>query len=453
MQDHHLFGAPFDDMVSIGCTCRPFYQICRSKFKRRISPFVEADLRIALGGGDTTVFPEGGFLFDWMGTPLPAVTKGLTDGFDGFFDRDKLSINASGSVVNADGVIFYHSFSRMNKITSPQAIEEEYPLLKERMERLRLKTLNLFRSSSRILYVAVSPTVDEMRPFCDTMRSCYPSHRFMILSVVEKQDPKGLVYCDDQCATFEIGPWIKKTDSDWEGDGDEWGKALDPVVLSSTPATPAEYWGPSKLIAEAHDLLALNEFERAEAIFADLCERMPRHPMGLEGLARIAIARKRWDVALETWEQIRRVFPKRIQARYGIARALLKLQRYPEAEAAYRELSERFPGNASGAKGAATTAEAVGDWRKAREAWEFVQRQFPDEAAAAPGIARCQAKLSRLQASGKSLKAESASSKAAYGTGIEARPGVEAVAPAPPARTWPTRDIGSIGSLGRQRVG
>ncbi len=100
--------------------------------------------------------------------------------------------------------------------------------------------------------------------------------------------------------------------------------------------------------AHARALLGQGRLAEAEEAYRDLQARHPDRPVGLSGLAMVAMQSGQWQTALDRLEECLTRFPTRPPAFWRLARcrALARLGRRDEAETAYEEEAGRSPGDA-----------------------------------------------------------------------------------------------------------
>lgn len=224
---------PFHAAVSLGPDCRPAYQIARDAFRRRSWLNRDKAFRRAYWKGDRRALPMGRFPFDAVTVPMDAIAAYLRTDFAGFFDRDRLTIDALGRVINPEGVTFVHAFSREGERVTPEILEREYETERQKQAHMVGKLRELFVSGLRILYVTRGHDLAAADRFADTLHALHPAHDFVVLSVLEKSNPRGLIVQNERRAVSEIDNVVRKDPIHlWEGDDVEWHKALGPLRLN-----------------------------------------------------------------------------------------------------------------------------------------------------------------------------------------------------------------------------
>jgi hypothetical protein len=213
-----LFDQPFDDMMSLGANCRPKYQIRMSKFLRSIA-----------GGGH---FADTSYLFDWLVSPFAAVITCVATDFAGVFRESDMRIDEHQCAVDGLGLAYFHAFSGLPGRTTIETVRAEHASRRQKFQHLTANTLAALRSLRRMLYVALEPDLDAMREFAAVVRARHPQHDFMVLSVMKREPPRGLVHQDDTCAIYEIADVCEKPEAlQWQGNDRDWGGILDRIRL------------------------------------------------------------------------------------------------------------------------------------------------------------------------------------------------------------------------------
>lgn len=97
-------------------------------------------------------------------------------------------------------------------------------------------------------------------------------------------------------------------------------------------------------ILQGDALIASGHFQAAEQIFDKLIEQHPHEPEGFCGLARIAMQRQQWSLALQQWTAIIEKFSQQMEGYVGKVDALIHLEAFHSAEAELRLMHELYPG-------------------------------------------------------------------------------------------------------------
>lgn len=162
--------------------------------------------------------------------------------FAGVFDRETLAINSRGFAANRDGIVFMHDFTKVGGQTSKDVVDAEYQSRRQKFDYLAAKTIRLFKGRRRVLYVIVGADVEALERISLALSTKHPRHRFFLLSVVETDCPRGLVFADRIKAVFEVEASINKREKHrWQGNDEAWGNARDPVRIRR------HLWGRSRL--------------------------------------------------------------------------------------------------------------------------------------------------------------------------------------------------------------
>lgn len=183
----------------------------------------------------------------------------------------------------------------------------------------------------------------------------------------------------------------------------------DPVsrALAETAATrPVTHEDASRC---ARLLLDAGLLEEAETIYEALARLRKWEPAGQEGLALLAMARRRWSEALAAWDALIAAFAPRRDLPWvnGRANALSELDRAEEAADLYAELAAA-PAPASEAKGRQGLAQLAmrrSDWAGAIAHWDELLERFAGHPSESFWRSRRALALLRL---GRSGEAESA---------------------------------------------
>jgi tetratricopeptide (TPR) repeat protein len=126
--------------------------------------------------------------------------------------------------------------------------------------------------------------------------------------------------------------------------------------------------------------------EEADVMAAAAFARFPENPNVLVQHAWIAMARQRWDEALQWWTAVRTHAPEQLEGYLWAARALWQAARLDEADAMAAEALERFPGNTNVQAECAWIAVNRGDWEGALLRWRLVLEAEPERRDAQIGL-------------------------------------------------------------------
>jgi tetratricopeptide (TPR) repeat protein len=138
-----------------------------------------------------------------------------------------------------------------------------------------------------------------------------------------------------------------------------------------TPNKSEEY------VAMARLFWGARRYDDAEGVLTEAAERFPDTADALIGLSSLAAERGKWDLALQRWENVRRLFPNSSAGFLGVSVALLNLKRWADAERVLAEARLLFPTESGIAIKHAAQATRRCDWATALERWERVRAEFP----------------------------------------------------------------------------
>lgn len=147
----HVFGRA----ISLGCWCRPAFQIRRVFGKN--------------------VCTKG--VFDWQITPEPTVAAYLERNFEGFLEREDLAVNSEGDITNTRyGSIHPHEF--------PQGIDQSYAAARARHDHLCGKLRRALSETVSTLFVALAndPETfkDRVEPLIRRINPDLPFHLYVV---------------------------------------------------------------------------------------------------------------------------------------------------------------------------------------------------------------------------------------------------------------------------------
>lgn len=192
---------PYDEIVSLGRDCQVAHQ-----------------LRKTLG-------IERAHVFDWIGTPDPAILQHVQTGLDGFFAADNLRRDDRGYVRDPrNGTTFLHVFPQGSDLDTTRA--EAAPRFAAMTERWR----DLMRSDRAILFVrrhgfAADPLATADRLIA-ALSAAAPRLRFRLLYLTAP----GLYRPQDDRPGLLHRPLPDPDPPDWRGDPLVWQALLDEAL-------------------------------------------------------------------------------------------------------------------------------------------------------------------------------------------------------------------------------
>jgi tetratricopeptide (TPR) repeat protein len=133
----------------------------------------------------------------------------------------------------------------------------------------------------------------------------------------------------------------------------------------------------------------------AERFFEQALAINNRHIDALVGLARAAMGRSDWNVALDRWKRCLEAFPEHRNLVIWLtakADVLMELERYDEAEEVYGQVLEKNPEQIGACEGLAKLAEQQGSWALAIDRYQHWLGEFPDH----PKMPKWRASLGNL---------------------------------------------------------
>ena len=150
-----------------------------------------------------------------------------------------------------------------------------------------------------------------------------------------------------------------------------------------------ELWGevrrlfpdhPPGFIRGAGALLEAGCLEDCSSVASEALERFPDRIDAYYHLAELAMRRRDWDLAIELWGEMRRLFPDEASGFIRGTAALLETDRLEECDSVASEAAERFPERSEVHFHRAELAMRRRDWDLAIELWGEMRRLFPGEA-------------------------------------------------------------------------
>jgi tetratricopeptide (TPR) repeat protein len=147
--------------------------------------------------------------------------------------------------------------------------------------------------------------------------------------------------CNDEPPSDSASPAAWSTWAKLAADDEDWVNALVRWECCIEKFGPRPEWRAQK----AACLLRLEELAEAERIYTALARNFPDRPLGLIGLASVALSKEDWEGALSIWTECFERFPKHVVPAWvdARARALRRLGRPQEAETLLLQALQQIP--------------------------------------------------------------------------------------------------------------
>jgi tetratricopeptide (TPR) repeat protein len=130
-------------------------------------------------------------------------------------------------------------------------------------------------------------------------------------------------------------------------------------------------------VGGAQALSEVGRHDEADQLLHAASERFPDDPSLSIEMARAAMARRDWPVALSRWAIVRTRIPDHPAAVSGEAVALRELQRFDEADALLAQAAEKLQNEPAVFIDRAWIAQRRGDLAESLKRWEQVREKFP----------------------------------------------------------------------------
>jgi|GEM_PF-5333639 len=115
-----------------------------------------------------------------------------------------------------------------------------------------------------------------------------------------------------------------------------------------------------------------------ETVINQILKQTPNHIGALSQKAKNAAKAKKWELAVEYWEQVISKYPGNIPAYKGKGDALIELEKFAEAETIFQELINKYPKRMVGYESLVRAAMRSQQWEIAIERWETIIEKFSD---------------------------------------------------------------------------
>jgi hypothetical protein len=211
--------------LSLGVDCRVRYQLSRHRYSRAHPGKMAAPKELY------STAKEGTFFFDWLVSPAGSVAEVLRNRFEGVFERENLSINKKGSVVDDRyRLVFQHAFPRVNDVVTEEIVATEYEQQRAKTRYLADKTLEAMQCGG-LLYVIAGATPEQLAALADVITEI-GGPDFHIVNVRAADERRGFIDRGEKVSTYVIDKKIDKPDgARWEGDDREWGSLLEQLPV------------------------------------------------------------------------------------------------------------------------------------------------------------------------------------------------------------------------------
>jgi len=184
---------------------------------------------------------ENAHFFDWLEIDLVFVQQAIETDFRGLLRPGRMALTTDGQgAVDLDaGIEFYHEFTaRPGAELTVADVEEQLPVVQEKMAFLATRWREMVTSQARVLYVRQDAngveSVADLRLLRDTIADRYPGHDFAILWL-RRSAPEDVEKLPAGTAFREVG----LVPGRWQGDDAAWD-----ALFGSLPDD--ELWPPRR---------------------------------------------------------------------------------------------------------------------------------------------------------------------------------------------------------------
>ncbi|MDJ0590906.1 MAG: glycosyltransferase [Pleurocapsa sp. MO_226.B13] len=125
-------------------------------------------------------------------------------------------------------------------------------------------------------------------------------------------------------------------------------------------------------------LVDLGKLDEIENLLQKLVIECPDRSDGLEGLARVAMRSKQFDLAVQRWQTVIDSFPEAISAYVGKGNALAEIGEFELAKAEFEGLKLKYSDRSEGLAGLAKMAMRQKEWSQALYYWNECVARFPN---------------------------------------------------------------------------
>ena len=159
------------------------------------------------------------------------------------------------------------------------------------------------------------------------------------------------------------------------------------ALACSQAAAATSAAGLEARVRQAQELSWEQRFDEALAIYAEVLEADPRHPLARRERAKVLSWARRYEESAAAFRALLADDPGDLEARIGLARVLSWSGDYAGARREYERVLELHPGDADALLGIAQVLAWSGDLEQARVAYAEAARAAEDPAAAETGLA------------------------------------------------------------------
>jgi hypothetical protein len=224
--------------VSLGYACETKYQLARTLSSRLYPQRSEMAFRLSITQDDHGERQFLWRLFDWQSTPFDTLCRYLERDFEGFFEREDLTITQDGIVNARFGTVHVHEFppARGRSQILDEDIDRGYPQARRRFERNCEDFRRLLTLPGPYLYVIADrrfPEVEALRRLIDLLSARSPDHQFHLLVIANEGEEADLSALDGRVTQgWRARDCGKPSMIQWEGHDPSWDVCLAPFALT-----------------------------------------------------------------------------------------------------------------------------------------------------------------------------------------------------------------------------